>query len=78
MGRYEALKQNTFKNLDYTKLKVVELVMVQPIKLPRYYLKLELFETLGDKPNGINNEKCGSLFPERSKLVRKKMNVGIF
>ena len=84
IGRYsEALKQNTFKNLDYTKLKVVldcangAAYKVAPEVL--FEIGVEL-DTLGDKPNGVNiNEKCGSLFPERaSKLVKKrKSDVGI-
>jgi len=84
IGRYsEALKQNTFKNLDYTKLKVVldcangAAYKVAPEVL--FEIGVEL-DTLGDKPNGINiNEKYGSLFPERaSKLVKKKKSdVGI-
>ena len=84
IGRYsEALKQNTFKNLDYTKLKVVldcangAAYKVAPEVL--FEIGLEL-DTLGDKPNGLNiNEKCGSLFPERAaKLVKKrKSDIGI-
>ena len=84
IGRYsEALKQNTFKNLDYTKLKVVldcangAAYKVAPEVL--FEIGVEL-DTLGDRPNGVNiNEKCGSLFPERaSKLVKKrKSDVGI-
>ena len=84
IGRYsEALKQNTFKNLDYTKLKVVldcangAAYKVAPEVL--FEIGLDL-DTLGDKPNGVNiNEKCGSLFPERAcKLVKKrKSDVGI-
>jgi len=84
IGRYsEALKQNTNKNLDYTKLKVVldcangAAYKVAPEVL--FEIGVEL-DTLGDKPNGVNiNEKCGSLFPERaSKLVRKrKSDLGI-
>ncbi len=84
IGRYsEALKRNTFKDLDYTKLKVVldcangAAYKVAPEVL--FEIGVEL-NTLGDKPNGINiNEKCGSLFPERaSNLVKKKKSdVGI-
>jgi len=84
IGRYsEALKQNTFKNLDYTKLKVVldcangAAYKVAPEVL--FEIGVEL-DTLGEKPNGVNiNEKCGSLFPEKaSKLVKKrKSDVGI-
>ena len=84
IGRYsEALKQNIFNNLDYTKLKVIldcangAAYKVAPEVL--FEIGVEL-DTLGDKPNGVNiNEKCGSLFPQRaSNLVKKrKSDIGI-
>jgi phosphoglucosamine mutase len=84
IGRYsEALKQNIFNNLDYTKLKVVldcangAAYKVAPEVL--FEIGVEL-DTLGDKPSGVNiNDKCGSLFPQRaSKLVKKrKSDIGI-
>ena len=84
IGRYsEALKQNIFNNLDYTKLKVIldcangAAYKVAPEVL--FEIGTEL-DTLGDKPNGVNiNEKCGSLFPQRaSNLVKKrKSDIGI-
>ena len=84
IGRYsEALKQNIFNNLDYTKLKVVldcangAAYKVAPEVL--FEIGVDL-DTLGDKPNGINiNDKYGSLFPQRaSNLVKKrKSDIGI-
>src|SRR6056300_302774 len=77
--------EDCFFNYDFdnTKLKVVldcangAAYKVAPEVL--FEIGTEL-ETLGDKPNGVNiNEKCGSLFPQRtSNLVKKrKSDIGI-
>ncbi len=84
MGRYsEALKRSADRDLDYSKIKVTldcangAAYKVAPEVL--FEMGIDL-HTIADKPSGTNiNERCGSLFPNKTSqsVKKKKCNIGI-